>query len=164
MSNSPKKIEINQIFFFDTNLYIIKMEPPEQTISSESWSVLPHTELAHYGEMYRGTPVANRPAFLKDHRTKILQCFGIAATSTGNFLGATYDHQLHAADVNTGEVRVEDGTYAVTTLRMPSPTLSNSPYGHAGIACTNPEDPSQCELCYKYQDPLSSQRSNRLFL
>lgn len=104
---------------FNYNQETSPLDPSAKTIPPAAWTMLPHTELHIYGALYRSTPLVDRSDFLESNRMKILECFGIAPADEDSYiLCGTFDFQLQITDPITGEVRVEDGTYATRGMKM----------------------------------------------
>ena len=122
------------------------MEPPSKTIPANVWSDLPHHELVGFGTEYRSSN--QKDEFLRVHKEKIIECFGVASAQTLLWdLGARDGDNFLKATHITGHVRYEDGTFEFLMF-------DQSPY----------HDPNNdIEMMFKYECDVCKSRYNTMF-
>ena len=124
------------------------MEPPSKTIPANVWSDLPHHELVGFGTEYRSSN--QKDEFLRVHKEKIIECFGVASAQTLLWeLGARDGDNFLKATHITGHIRYEDGTF-----ETPMFVFGQSPY----------YDPNNdIEIMFKYECDVCKSRFNTMF-
>ena len=119
------------------------MEPPSKTIPANVWSDLPHHELVGFGTEYRSSN--QKDEFLRVHKEKIIQCFGVASAQTLLWdLGARDGDNFLKATHITGHIRYEDGTFE-------NVMFDQSPYS------------GDIDLRFKYECEVCNSRFNTMF-